>query len=288
MASITQQEQLEILAKDLKIVEESYSSSKSIHTSELHGTAKYLTEIYDIVEHLERDNNIPFLYELMYEGLSHCNTILERKTSLNGINELIHPLKRTFLDALQELNIKINIEAFQKNTNLFNEIKNIEVVAEEAKNSLSNIIYQTEAKLQAAYDNNKTAEEHLKSTRLELEKSNKKIDAKITKIDTELDEIKLTHINEANNNFTSFNLELDNLKENTVSNAITEIQTRLVSIEQDSIRRQTKQYSERLSALKEIQNGALEKFNGEVDDQIDNISNRINKEISAFETKKLK
>lgn len=126
-----------------------------------------------------------------------------------------------------------------------------------------------------------------------LDKSNEEINSKISEIDTELDEIKsiyktqiTNHKSQITNDFTLYKSDLDDLKDNISSDAINQIQTRLVSIEQDSIRRQTKQYSERLNTLKETQNGALEKFNGEVDDQIDNISNRINKEINEFETKK--
>ncbi len=69
-------------------------------------------------------------------------------------------------------------------------------------------------------------------------------------------------------------------------NFIDDINHKINDIEQSSIKRMTNQSSERLKELKNVQDGALQSFNGAVDDRIDSISERINAEISTFESKK--
>ncbi|MBE8557938.1 hypothetical protein [Vibrio sp. OPT24] len=113
----------------------------------------------------------------------------------------------------------------------------------------------------------------------------------------ELDAIKQEIINESDNlKILRDNIQSDIKHELKIAmgkisalsdNFINNINYNINDIEQASIKRMSSQSSERLEELKKVQDGALQSFNGAIDDRIDSISGRIDTEVSAFESKKI-
>lgn len=75
---------------------------------------------------------------------------------------------------------------------------------------------------------------------------------------------------------------LENLNNNFVSNLV----STLNNMEQNSIKRMLEQSNKRLEELKKVQDGALQSFNDSIQDNIDNISIRIETEVGKFESRR--
>ncbi|ENB2052139.1 hypothetical protein D2H34_003570 [Vibrio fluvialis] len=70
------------------------------------------------------------------------------------------------------------------------------------------------------------------------------------------------------------------------SDFIASISSELSKVEQNAIKRMLDQSNKRLEELRKVQDGSLQSFNDSVQDNIDNISNRIETEVGKFESRR--
>ncbi|OBT16228.1 hypothetical protein A9266_20005 [Vibrio tasmaniensis] len=234
-----------------------------IHLSLISNSIK--EQLYSI----DNDSTIESTYGLMISVQEDVERLISfcKKNDYEShafVQEAATFLQEYVQQLLNELTPKAILHAIQKNSPDF---EKLDVLYAKAQNKISEL-----SSLQQSIENSAS---NLEDFRKEHKEEQFEMSNQLLRTQAEaLSEIK-KETSISTNRILSF-----------TDNFVDDVNYKLSDIEQGSIKRMAEHSSERLEALKEVQNGALNHFNGAVDDKIDHIASRIENEVKKFDSRR--